>query len=86
MSSLSESLLLYLFQEEVKKAEILQRGLKFDSFKPRLKSCIFKCISWLNGLYFGGDERDFLKEGLKIYLIAPMSPLNMPTSSLYSRL
>jgi hypothetical protein len=24
--------------------------------KPRLKIGIFKCISWLNGLLFGGDH------------------------------
>ncbi len=43
------------------RAETLQPGLEFDSFKPRLKSSIFKCISWLNGSFFGGDNRGFLK-------------------------
>ncbi len=47
------------------RAETLQPGLEFDNFKPRLKSGIFKCISWLNGLFFGGDYRGFLKEGVK---------------------
>jgi hypothetical protein len=28
-------------------------GLEFDSFKPLLKSGIFKCISLLNGSFFG---------------------------------
>jgi hypothetical protein len=28
---------------------------------------------------FGGDERGFLKEGVKAFLTAPMSPLNSPT-------
>ncbi len=46
------------------RAEILQPGLEFDSFKPRLKSCIFKCISWLNGSIFG-DDRFFLRITLK---------------------
>jgi hypothetical protein len=42
--------------------------LEFDNFKPRLKRGIFKCISWLNGSFFGGDDRGFLKEGVKTYL------------------
>jgi hypothetical protein len=29
-------------------------GLEFDNSKPRLKSGIFKCISWLDGFFFGG--------------------------------
>ncbi len=53
--------------------------MEFDNFKPRLKSGIFKCISLLNGSFFGGDDRDFLKEGVKIYQTAPMSPLDLPT-------
>jgi hypothetical protein len=36
--------------------ETLQPGLVFDNFKPWLKSGIFKCISWLNGSFFGGDD------------------------------
>ncbi len=35
------------------RAETLQPGLEFDNFKPRLKISIFKCISWLNGLFLG---------------------------------
>jgi hypothetical protein len=34
--------------------ETLQPGLKYDNFKSRLKSCIFKCFSWLKGSSFGG--------------------------------
>jgi hypothetical protein len=34
-------------------------GFEFDNFKPRLKSRIFKCISWLNGYFFGGDDEVF---------------------------
>jgi hypothetical protein len=30
-------------------------------------------------LYFGGDHRDCLKDGVKTYLMAPMSPLKSPT-------
>ncbi len=44
------------------RAENLQPGLVFDNFKPRLKSGIFNCISWLNGSFFGGYERGVLKE------------------------
>ncbi len=36
------------------RAETLQRGLEFDNFQQRLKSGIFKCISWVNGSFFGG--------------------------------
>jgi hypothetical protein len=60
------------------RAETLQPGLEFDNFKPRLKSGIFKCISWLNGSFFGCDDPGFLKERVKTYLIAPRSPLNSP--------
>jgi hypothetical protein len=41
---------------------------------PVLKSGIFKCIFWLDGSFLGGDDWGFLKEGVKIYLVAPMSP------------
>jgi hypothetical protein len=50
----------------------------FINFKPRLKSGIFKRISWLNGSYFGDDGWGFLKEEIKTYLMAPTSPLNSP--------
>ncbi len=46
------------------RAETLQPGLEFDNFKPRLESGIFKCISWINGSFLGGDNRGFLKEGV----------------------
>jgi hypothetical protein len=51
-------------------------------FKPRLESGIFKCISWLNGSFFGGEDQSFLKQGVKTYLMAPTSPLNYLTSFL----
>jgi hypothetical protein len=34
----------------------LWTGLGFDRFKPTHERGIFKCISWLNGLIFGGDN------------------------------
>ncbi len=37
-----------------RRAETLQPGSEFDNFKPRLKSSIFKFISWLNGSFLGG--------------------------------
>ncbi len=49
-----------------------------EIFKPLLKCAIFKCISWLNGSFFGGEHRSFLKDGVKTYRMAPMSPLNSP--------
>ncbi len=40
------------------RAETLQCSLEFGNFKPRLESCIFKCIFWLNNspLRGGGDN------------------------------
>jgi hypothetical protein len=78
MSLMSESRWWHLFHKEWR-AETLQRGLEFDNFKPGLESGIFKCISWLNGSFFGCDDRGFLKEVVETYLMAPMSPLNSPT-------
>jgi hypothetical protein len=43
------------------RTETLQPGLAFDNFKPQLKSSIFKCISWLNGSFLGGDDLGFWK-------------------------
>ncbi len=61
------------------RAETLQPGFDIYKFNPQLKSCIFECISWLNGSFFVGDDRGILKEGVKTFLMAPMSPLNSPT-------
>ncbi len=65
------------------RAETLQPSLEFVNFKPRHKSGIFKCISWLNGSFLEGDDRDTLKEGFKTYLKAPMSSLNSPKKILF---
>jgi hypothetical protein len=54
------------------RAKTLQPGLELDNFKPRLKTSIFKCISWLNGSFFGGDDRSFVKDGVKINTMAPL--------------
>ncbi len=45
------------------RAETLQHGLEFDNFKQQLESGIFKRISWLNGSFFGVDDRGISKEG-----------------------
>ncbi len=78
MSSMSESHWWYVFHKEVKSWDSTV-WFRSCNFKPRLKSGIFECISWLNGSFFGGDDRGFLKEGVKTYLMAPMRPLNSPT-------
>ncbi len=65
------------------KVVTLQAELKFDNSKLRLKSSIFKCISWLYGSFFGGENRGFLKEGAKTYIMAPLTPLNSPTCFLW---
>ncbi len=68
----------YLFTNKWR-AETLQLGLEFHNFKPRLTTDgIFKCISWLNGSFLGWYW-GFLKEAVKTYLVAPMSPLNSST-------
>ncbi len=51
--------------------------LDYDNFKPGLESGIFKCTSWLNGSFFGGDDRGFLKDGVKTYQMSPMSPIKI---------
>ncbi len=48
-------------------------------FTPRIEIDIVECISWLNGSFLGGDDRGFLKEGVENFLIAPTSPLTLPT-------
>jgi hypothetical protein len=54
---------------------IVQPGLEFDNFKPWRKSGIFKCISWLDGsLFLGDNDRGFLEEGVKTSLMAPTPP------------
>ncbi len=68
------------------KAETPQPALEIDTFKPWLQSGNFKCISLLNGSFFGGDDRGFLKERIKTYLMALMSPPNSPTFFLSSHL
>jgi hypothetical protein len=68
------------------RAETIQPGLEFDNFKPWLNSGIFKCISWLNVSFLGGDNRSFPKEEVETYQIAPMSHLNSPTLSVSSHL
>ncbi len=45
------------------RAETLQPGLEFDYFKPWLESGIFKCISWLNGSFFGRWWSGFSERG-----------------------
>jgi hypothetical protein len=51
------------------RAETVQPSLEFDNFKSRLKTDIFKCISWLNGLLLLGVMiRVFWKrESIPIY-------------------
>jgi hypothetical protein len=61
------------------RAWTLQRGLEFNNFKLRLESDILKCILWLNGLFFVGDDWDFLIEGIKTYQMEPMPRLKLPT-------
>jgi hypothetical protein len=52
------------------------RGL--TSFMNVVIASTFKCISWLNGLFFGGEHGGFLKEKVKTYQMAPVLSLNSP--------
>jgi hypothetical protein len=38
---------------------------------------LFKCISWLNGSFFGGWTAGFSERGVKTFRMAPMSPLKL---------
>jgi hypothetical protein len=62
------------------KAETPHLGFEFDIFKPRLESSIFKCISWLNGSFWGWWSRLFWKrESIRRHhdnIMAQLSPLN----------
>ncbi len=53
--------------------------LRIRQFQTPAQHSIFKYISWLNGSFFGGDDRGFLKERVKTYLTTPMSQLDSPT-------
>ncbi len=52
MSSMSEDDWWYLLTKNWR-AETLRPRLELDNIKSRLKCCIFKCISWLKGCFFG---------------------------------
>jgi hypothetical protein len=68
------------------RAETLQPGLEFDNFKPRLKAVSSKAsLGWMVRS-LGGDDRGFPKEEVKTYLMAPMSPLYLPSFHLSSHL
>ncbi len=65
--AVKEELILIYFTKKWR-AETLQPGLEFDNYKPRLKIGIFKCISWLNVSFFGGDDRGILLEEFELWL------------------
>jgi hypothetical protein len=40
-------------------------------------------MSWRNGyLFLRGENRGFVEEGVKTYQLAPMTPINLPTTLL----
>jgi hypothetical protein len=51
----SESHWWYLFHRQVKGWDS-RPGSRFENFKLWLKRGIFKCISWLNGVFFGNKS------------------------------
>jgi hypothetical protein len=64
---------------ETLRLEALHCCLEIGKSQPRSKVGNFECMLWLNGSFFGIEHWGFLKEGVKTYLMAPMSPLNSPT-------
>jgi hypothetical protein len=74
MSSMPQRHWWYLSHKEVRSWGFTT-WLKIWKSIPQLKSGIFKCFSWLNGSFFAGNDRGFLKEGVKPYRKTPMSPL-----------
>ncbi len=68
MNSMSESHWLNLSYKNSEELRLYDVGLELDNFEPRLISGIFKCITWLIGSFLGGDDRGFLKEGVKTYI------------------
>ncbi len=74
MSLRSESHWWYLFHKEVKSWDSTTWFRIWQSQTPTSKLLSSNASSgWT---VFGGDERDFLKEGVRTYLTAPMSSLN----------
>jgi hypothetical protein len=67
-----------IYLTETWRPDALHRGLEIGKSQPRSKVGNFERMSWLNGSFFGVAHRGFLKEGVKTYLMAPMSPLNSP--------
>jgi hypothetical protein len=60
--------------------EALHHALEIGKSQPRSKVGNFEYISWLKSFVFWGlNIGGILKEGVKTYLMAPMSPLNSPT-------
>jgi hypothetical protein len=62
---MSERYWWYLFLQRSEELRLYNHGLEFDDFELWLKSGIFKCISWLNGSFFEGDDWDFMNEEVK---------------------
>ncbi len=71
MSSICQKAIGGIYVTEKWRADTLQPGSEFDKFKPRHESCIFKCISWLNGSFSGGwwsgfSEKDLSNNGTNV--------------------
>jgi hypothetical protein len=61
------------------RAEPLQPGLEFDNVKLLVEGSIFNASSGQTVSSLGGNDRGFLKDGVKNYPTAPMPLLNSPT-------
>ncbi len=87
MSSTSESRWWYLFHKEIKSWDSIT-WFKIWQFQTPAWKRYLQMHLLTERFFFVGDDWGFLQEGMKTYLMAPMSPLNSPTifpsSHLYS--
>jgi hypothetical protein len=71
--------------KEEKASRFRDIDAKDNQSLPSTKALIFKDISLLKGsFFFGGYDRDFSKERVRTYLMAPTPPTFLLSSHLYS--
>ncbi len=67
--------MLSTYFKEKWRAETPQYGLEFDNFRTPVWKQYLQMHLVAEQFFYGSDDRGFLKEGVKTYLMAPMSPL-----------
>jgi hypothetical protein len=76
---MSESQWWYLFHKEVKSCDSTTLVLDLTISKPGLKAVSSNASLGWRVRFFGRDDPGFLKEEVRTYPMAPMSPINSPT-------